>query len=98
MKTQAGTRSPTLRIGSRLGRALGLVWPLAREGAELIYQFEMPFVVDGSAFAGRFPSFSPTPFDEGIARTLAWYRDLGAMAVGVDRASERTPTCTPIST
>lgn len=79
---RADTRPPTLRIGSRLGRALGLVWPLAREGAELIYQFEMPFVVDGSAFAARFPGFRPTPFATGVADTLAWYGSRRRTATG----------------
>jgi hypothetical protein len=63
-----------LPVGSRAARALGLVLPIAREGAEVVYQFEMPFVVDGSAFTGRFGGPAPTPYAEGIARTLAWYR------------------------
>jgi nucleoside-diphosphate-sugar epimerase len=33
-------------VGSRVAKALGLLWPLAREGAEMVYQFERPFVVD----------------------------------------------------
>lgn len=75
LKQQTGSRAPTLALGSGVARTLGLVWPLARQGAELVYQFEMPFVVDGSAFSRRFSGFTPTPYDSGIARTLAWYRD-----------------------
>ena len=73
IRARTGDRAPLVRIGSRAARALGLVWPLAREGAELVYQFEMPFVVDGSAFAARFGS-TPRPYSEGIDRTLASYR------------------------
>ncbi|WP_214407958.1 NAD-dependent epimerase/dehydratase family protein [Pseudonocardia lacus] len=75
VRAGTGTRAPLLRIGSATARRLAAVWPLAREGAELVYQFEMPFVVDGSAFAARFPDFAPTPWADGVGRTLAWYRD-----------------------
>lgn len=75
LREQAGTRAPVLPVSSRVARALGLLWPLAREGAELVYQFEMPFVIDGSAFARHFPGLVPTSYDSGIARTLSWYRD-----------------------
>ncbi len=44
--------------------------PLARETAELVYQFEQPFVVDGSPAAQAF-EISPTPYDHGIAAVLA---------------------------
>jgi hypothetical protein len=75
VRAGTGSRAPLIRIGSATARRLAAVWPLAREGAELVYQFEMPFVVDGSAFAARFPGFAPTPWATGVARTLAWYRD-----------------------
>ncbi|WP_433502190.1 NAD-dependent epimerase/dehydratase family protein [Pseudonocardia halophobica] len=74
IRRRTGCRAPLVRVGSRAARSLGLVWPLAREGAELVYQFEMPFVVDGSAFAARF-GFTPTPCAEGIARTLGLAAD-----------------------
>lgn len=75
LRRQAGSRAPVLAVGSGAARALGLVWPLARQGAELVYQFEMPFVVDGSAFSRHVGGFTPTSYETGIARTLAWYRD-----------------------
>lgn len=71
---QAGSPTRLLHLGSRAVRALGLVLPLAREGAEMVYQFEMPFVVDGSAFAARFSGPAPAPYADGIARTLDRYR------------------------
>jgi hypothetical protein len=53
--------------------ALRLVSPIVREGAELLYQFEQPFLVDDSAFRSVF-STGATDWDTGIAATLDWYR------------------------
>jgi nucleoside-diphosphate-sugar epimerase len=72
--SQVGAAPRLRKIGSGVGKTLGLVWPLAREGAEMIYQFEQPFVVDGSDFTATFGS-SPTSYDQAIASTIAWYRD-----------------------
>jgi nucleoside-diphosphate-sugar epimerase len=67
---QAGTRLRLVRHGSRRVRAVGHVVPLAREGAEMVYQFEQPFVVDGSLAARTF-GLAATPYEEGVRRTLA---------------------------
>jgi nucleoside-diphosphate-sugar epimerase len=56
--------------------ALGVFSPLLRELVEMLYQKEEPYVVDGSEFAARF-GFSPTPLEEGVRRTLAWYQAAG---------------------
>lgn len=69
-------------VGSRLAKALGLFWPLAREGAEILYQFEMPFVVDSGKYARVFGEGEATPYREGIGRTVDWYR----RSVGVGMA------------
>lgn len=69
-------------VGSRLAKALGLFWPLAREGAEILYQFEMPFVVDSGKYARVFGEGEATPHREGIGRTVDWYR----RSVGVGMA------------
>lgn len=53
-----------------LVRALGLVSPLAREAASLLYQFEQPFVVDGEPTTVAF-GITPTPYVESIAATVA---------------------------
>ncbi|HKJ82666.1 MAG TPA: NAD-dependent epimerase/dehydratase family protein [Mariprofundaceae bacterium] len=45
-----------------------------RELKEMRYQWEWPFCVDASAFTDAF-DMEVTPFDEGIAQTLAWYRE-----------------------
>jgi nucleoside-diphosphate-sugar epimerase len=58
------------RAAVRLG---GLVVPLLRELAEVRYQFAEPFVLDSSAAQEAF-GLSPTPLDEGLAATVAWWR------------------------
>ena len=45
-----------------------------REMKEMFYQFEEPFVVDGSRFAEVF-DFQATPLVEAIDATLDWYRE-----------------------
>ena len=61
-------------VGSRTAKALGLFWPLAREGAEIVYQFERPFVVNSGKYARTFGGGEATPYREGIRRTVDWYR------------------------
>jgi nucleoside-diphosphate-sugar epimerase len=69
----AGTKQRVVPISSRTARVLGLVSPLAREGAEILYQFEQPFVVDSTDFTRSFND-SPTSYQDGIRATLDWYR------------------------
>ncbi len=66
---RAGTSLKLTSHGTRQVSLLGMVVPLAREGAELVYQFEQPFVVDGSRAAAAL-HIRPTPYDQGIAATL----------------------------
>lgn len=54
---------------------LGLFNPLLRELVEMLYQKEEPYVVDGTQFARLF-SFAPTPLEDGVRRTIEWYRAL----------------------
>ena len=49
-------------------RAIGTVVPLARTGVELLYQFEQPFVVDGTATTKAFDLW-PTPYAVGVRET-----------------------------
>lgn len=66
---QAGRRAAVAAITGRQLRALGTVVPLARDGASLIYQFEQPFVVDGTAAADAF-GITPTPYADGVRAAL----------------------------
>ena len=61
-------------VGSRAAKALGLLWPLAREGAEMVYQFERPFDVDSGKYARAFGDGEETPHREGVRQTVEWYR------------------------
>jgi nucleoside-diphosphate-sugar epimerase len=65
---------PVRRIGPNLIRVLGAVSPVAREGAEMLYQFQQPHVVDASRYLAVVGPGSVTDYRAGIRRTLAWYR------------------------
>jgi nucleoside-diphosphate-sugar epimerase len=71
----AGARPPRLRpVPAALIRAGGLVVPFLREFPEVAYQFTAPFVVDSTAFQATFGT-APTPVEEALSATLAWWRD-----------------------
>jgi nucleoside-diphosphate-sugar epimerase len=70
---EAGT-VPRLRTAPRwVMNTLGFFNPQMREVAEMIYEFEEPFVLDHSRFANTFGDHS-TPLPEAIRRTVEWYR------------------------
>jgi nucleoside-diphosphate-sugar epimerase len=50
-------------------QAAGLVVPLMRELAEMLYQNDANYVFDSTKFERRF-AFTPTPYEEGIRTTL----------------------------
>lgn len=54
-------------------RAAGLFSPLLRELEETRHQFVRPFVVDSSAFETTF-GVAPTPTDDALRETIAWWR------------------------
>jgi nucleoside-diphosphate-sugar epimerase len=63
------------RMGSLpdlLVRTLGLFNPLLREVAEMLYEFNEPFVVDSSKFVHAFGDIA-TPHREAVRQTLEWY-------------------------
>ena len=61
-------------LSSTIAKTLGLFWPLAREGAETVYQFEKSFVVDGGEYRRAFSGYEAIPCREGIRQTIDWYR------------------------
>lgn len=65
----AGRRAALTAVRGWHLRALGTVVPLARAGAELLYQFEQPFVVDGTMTTKAF-GLPPTPYAVGVHETL----------------------------
>ena len=54
--------------------ALGLVSRSVREMAETGFMFDRPFVMDSSASEQRL-GLSPTPLSDGLATTVAWWRE-----------------------
>ena len=70
----AGAPAPRImRLPEWLRRTAGLVSPMLRELGETRYQFDRPFLMDSSAFQQAF-GMTPTPLDEGVAATVAWWR------------------------
>ncbi len=63
-----------LRLAVPAARVLGLAWPVAREGAEVLYQFRQPHSVDATAYRTVIGPGRVTPYADGIAETLRWYR------------------------
>ncbi len=76
---QAGHRLRLVQHGGRQLRVLGYLSALVREGSQLAYQFEQPFVVDGSRAAREF-GIRATPYEEGVRSTLASLRAAGSPA------------------
>ena len=68
-----GMEIPTQRVPSWLLRTVGMVHPMARELAELTYQWEQPFVVHDDRFRAEF-GFGATPWSSAVAETAAWAR------------------------
>lgn len=76
----AGVRVPAVRaVPGWALRAGGAAVPLLRELQEVRHQFERPFVLDSSAFEATF-GVTPTPWDEVIDQTVAWWRQRPATA------------------
>jgi nucleoside-diphosphate-sugar epimerase len=71
--SETGTQSKVTALNRALVKMLSLVWPVARQGAELIYQFDKPYIVDAHKYRCAFGAI-PTPYLKGIRQTLSWYR------------------------
>ncbi|MFC3995621.1 NAD-dependent epimerase/dehydratase family protein [Nocardiopsis sediminis] len=81
MSAVAGVRNPGVTaLPHWLIRALGTVSPMLGELEAVRYQFVRPFIIDSTATEAAF-GLAPTPMDEALAATVAWWRDrLGAAA------------------
>ncbi len=55
-------------------QGMALVNPMMREIAEMLYEFEEPFIVDSSKFERTFAEHA-TPLREAIRATVAWFRE-----------------------
>ena len=70
---QLGQELKLQQMPNWLLRALGVFSAELRELKEMLYEWERPFVVDSSKFAGRFWS-DATSLEEGLATTAQSYR------------------------
>jgi hypothetical protein len=67
-----------LAVSGLLLRVLGLTNAVLRESVELLYEFNEPLLFDGSKYTRAFGG-TPTPHQEALRRTVAWYRKPGAL-------------------
>lgn len=74
------------RVPSWVVRAIGLVSPMMREMHEMIYQWEVPFVVDDTKFRTTF-GVEATPLPQAIEETAAWARKRFGLAGSPRRAA-----------
>jgi len=79
----AGVEPRASAMGPFMMRLGGLFVPAAREMVEMMYQFTRPFEVDSSRIERDF-GLTATPLEEGMARTVAWYRAREAGGGGHD--------------
>jgi nucleoside-diphosphate-sugar epimerase len=71
----AGLPTPKLsRPSKAMLRLVGLFVPPAREMIEMVYEFKEPFLLDSSKIERAF-GLRPTPLEEALAETVAWWRD-----------------------
>jgi len=71
---ESGQKPRIKRMGPLMLAIGRLFIPEAREGMEMAYEFEQPFVVDSSKFEGAF-GMQATPLREAVRRTVGWYRE-----------------------
>jgi len=55
-------------------KGMGLFDPMMRELAEMLYEYEEPFILDYSNFESIFGNHS-TPLEEAVKETAVWYMD-----------------------
>jgi nucleoside-diphosphate-sugar epimerase len=73
----AGVQARPLAVPGLLLRVLGLTNPVLRESVEMLYEFNEPLLFDGSKYIHAFDG-RPTPHQEAMHRTVAWYRESAA--------------------
>jgi nucleoside-diphosphate-sugar epimerase len=82
----AGVQARALAVSGLLLRVLGLTNAVLRESVEMLYEFNEPLLFDGSKYTRAFGG-TPTPHQEALRRTVAWYRQQGVPAA-TKQASE----------
>lgn len=54
---------------------LGVFMPVLREVKEMLYLYENTILLDDKKVRSLFPDFTPTPMDEALTETLAWFAE-----------------------
>lgn len=72
---QAGSASKLRALPPWLVRTAGVFAPKARAFADILHLWEHPIVLDGGKYRAQFGELPATPYDDGIAHTLAWLRE-----------------------
>jgi nucleoside-diphosphate-sugar epimerase len=81
--TEIGRPVKLRASGARTLRLLGLAFPMLRELAGVVYQWERPFVADSTAYQNAFPdAISITPHPKAVAATVRWWREPAGNRVG----------------
>jgi nucleoside-diphosphate-sugar epimerase len=70
----AGVQARALAVSGLLLRVLGLTNAVLRESVEMLYEFNEPYLIDGSKYTRAFGGI-PTSHQEAMRRTVAWYRE-----------------------
>lgn len=66
----------TVQIYSRfLVSLLGLFMPVLREVKEMLYLYENTILLDDRKVLNQFPDFRPTPMNQALTETLAWFAE-----------------------
>jgi nucleoside-diphosphate-sugar epimerase len=84
----AGVQARALAVPGLLLRVLGLTNGVLRESVEMLYEFNEPYLIDGSKYTRAFDGL-PTSHQEAMRRTVAWYRESAAPKAS-QQASEET--------
>jgi nucleoside-diphosphate-sugar epimerase len=70
---EAGVEPKLSSMGKTMMAIGGLFIPEAKESVEMMYEFDMPFIIDSSRFEKTF-GMRATPMREAIKETVAWYK------------------------
>jgi len=84
----AGVQARALAVSGLLLRVLGLTNGVLRESVEMLYEFNEPYLIDGSKYTRAFDGIL-TSHQEAMRRTVAWYRESAAPKAS-QQASEET--------
>jgi len=76
-------------VPDRILKTLAVFYPMLREVAEMLYEFEEPFIVDHCRYARTFGNHA-TPLQEAIHTTVEWFRTHEHKRVKYRRPVNRT--------